>query len=109
MQNGLPAEEVAFFARYVAGTYAAEMDEPERRLAARVSAEMSGLPADFVDSYPARVRAVSPTAVNAAIKRHVHARDLAITMVASAPAMKPRLRDAKLDESAVDVVPYDGY
>ena len=109
MQNGLPAEEVAFFARYVAGTQAAEMDEPERRLAARVSAEMAGLPADFVDSYPARVRAVSPAAVNAAIKRHVHARDLAITMVASASAMRPRLRDAKLDESAIDVVPYDGY
>jgi predicted Zn-dependent peptidase len=85
------------------------MDEPEHRLSARVSAEMAGLPADYVDSYPARVRALSPAAVNAAIKRHVHARDLAITMVASAPAMKPRLLDAKLDASAIDVVPYDGY
>ena len=85
------------------------MDEPEHRLAARVSAEMAGLPADHVDTYAARVRAVTPDAVNAAIKRHVHARDLAITMVATAPVMKPLLRGAKIEDSAIDVVPYDGY
>ena len=86
MEKGLsPADEVAFFQRFLIGSHAAEMDVPEQRLAARVSAEIAGLPADFVDSYAARVSAVSPAEVNAAIKRHVHARDLAITMVASAP------------------------
>ena len=109
MQNGLRPDEVAFFSRYVAGTHAAEMDEPEHRLAARVTAEMAGLPPDHVDGFAARVRAVTPDAVNAAIKRHVRARDLAITMVASAPVMKPLLRDAKIEDSAIDVVPYDGY
>jgi len=67
------------------------------------------LPADFVDSFAARVAAISPAEVNAAIKRHVHARDLAITMVATAPVMKKLLLSAKLQESAIDVVPYDAY
>ena len=109
MEKGLTAEEVAFFRRFVAGTHAADMDVPEHRLDARVTAEMAGLPADFVDSYAARVQALSPADVNAAIKRHVHARDLAITMVASAAAMKARLIAAKVQESAIDVVPYDHY
>jgi predicted Zn-dependent peptidase len=109
MQKGLSADEVAFFQRFVAGSYAAEMDDPDHRLAARVTAEIAGLPPDFVDTYPARVRALSAAEVNAALKRHVHAKDMAITMVATASDMKPRLLDAKIKESAIDVVPYDGY
>ena len=108
MEKGLSPADVAFFQRFLIGSQAAEMDVPEQRLAARVAAEVAGLPADFVDSYGARVSAVSPAEVNAAIKRHVHARDLAITMVASAPVMKKLLTDAKIQESAIDVVPYDG-
>jgi zinc protease len=109
MQKGLTAEEVAFFQRFVAGAYAAAMDDPDHRLAARVTAEIAGQAPDFVDTYPARVRALTPAAVNAALKRHVHAKDLAITMVATAKDMKPRLLDAKIQETAIDVVPYESY
>jgi zinc protease len=109
MQKGLTADEVAFFQRFVAGAYESEMDDPGHRLAARVTAEIAGLPPDFVDSYPSRVRALSAAEVNAALKRHVHAKDLAITMVATAADMKRRLLEAKIQESAIDVVPYDGY
>jgi zinc protease len=109
MENGLTDGEVEFFKRFLAGSYASEMDVPEHRLEARVAAEVAGLPADFVDSYAARLGAVTPAEVNAAIKRHVHARDLAITMVASAPVMKKLLVDAKVGDSAIDVVPFDGY
>ena len=56
-----------------------------------------------------RVEALTPAAVNAVIKRRVHARDLAITMVATGSVMKKLLVDAKVQESAIDVVPYDGY
>ena len=109
MEKGLSPADVAFFQRFLIGSQAAEMDVPEQRLAARVAAEVAGLPADFVDSFGARVSAVSPAEVNAAIKRQVHARDLAITMVASAPVMKKLLTGAKIQESAIDVVPYDGF
>jgi predicted Zn-dependent peptidase len=109
MEKGLSADEVSFFKRFLIGTHASEMDQPEHRLAARVTAEIAGLPADFVDTYAERIDALTPAAVNAAIKRHVHARDLAITMVATASVMKKLLVDAKVQESAIDVVPYDSY
>ena len=85
------------------------MDDPAHRLDARVSAEMAGLPADWVDTLPARLAAVKPAAVNAALKRKVRARDLAITMVASAPVMKKLLGASKIRDSDVDVVPWGGY
>jgi zinc protease len=109
MEDGLTPTEVEFFKRFLIGSHASEMDVPEHRLDARVSAEIAGLPPDFVDSYPARIAALTPADVNGAIKRRVHARDLAITMVASAPVMKKLLLDSKVKESAIDVVPFDGY
>jgi zinc protease len=109
MDKGLSADDVAFFKRFLIGSHASDMDVPEQRLAARVSAEVAGLPADFVDSYAERINALTVTAVNAAIKRRVRARDLAITMVATAPVMKKLLVEAKVQEGAIDVVPYDSY
>jgi predicted Zn-dependent peptidase len=109
MEKGLSADDVAFFKRFVIGSHASEMDVPEHRLDARVGAEVAGLPADFVDTYAERLGALTPADVNAAIKRRVHAHDLAITMVATASVMKKLLVDAKVAESAIDVVPYDSY
>jgi len=109
MDKGVSAEDVAFFKRFLIGSHASDMDVPEHRLAMRVTAEVAGLPADFAESFPERVNALTPAVVNAAIKRHVHARDLAITMVATAAVMKKLLVDAKVQESAIDVVPYDSY
>jgi predicted Zn-dependent peptidase len=109
MEKRLEPARVDFFKAFLAGSYASEMDVTERRLDARLSAELAGLPADFVDSFPRRVRAVSAEEVNGAIARQVHARDLAITMVASAPVMKKLLVDAKIKETAIDVVGFESY
>ena len=109
MEKGLDAQQVAFFQRFLAGSHAAEMDAPEHRLAARVTDEVSGRPPDYLETFAARVAAATPAEVNAAIKKHVHARDLAITMVATAASMRKLLLEAKVQESAIDVVPYDGY
>jgi zinc protease len=109
MNKGIDADTAEFFKRYLVGSHASAMDDPDHRLAARVTAEIAGLPPDHVDSYPERIRAQTPAAINAAIKRRVHARDLAITMVASAPVMKKLLNDAKVQDTAIDVVRYDEY
>jgi zinc protease len=108
-REGISAERVRFFREFLAGSYAAEMDAPERRLAARVGAEIEGLPPDAVDTYPERVRAVTVEQVAAAIRRHVHADDLAITLVASADRILDRLVKSGIERGAIDVVRYDSY
>jgi zinc protease len=107
MEKGLDAARVSTFKAFVAGSYASEMDAPEHRLDARVSAEMAGLPPDFVDTFPTQVRAVTARQVNAAISKHVRARDLAITMVSTAATTKKLLLAAKIKESAIDVVGFE--
>ncbi|HVZ72564.1 MAG TPA: pitrilysin family protein [Polyangia bacterium] len=109
MDKGLTTERIEAFRKFLIGSHAADMDAPAHRLDARVTAEIAGLPADWVDTYAARLGAIKPAAVNAALKRHVHARDLAITMVATASVMKPLLVGAKIKDSAIDVVPFDSY
>jgi zinc protease len=106
---GVTTDQVAFFRNFLIGSHASDMDAPAHRMDARVSAEIAGLPADWVDALPARLAAIKPAAVNAALKRHVHAHDLAITMVASAPVMKKLLVGSRIKESDVDVVPWGSY
>ncbi len=103
------AARVRFFQNFLAGTFASDMDDPAHRLAARLGAELEGLPADFVDTYVERIRAVTPQQVAAAIGKHITADNLTITLVATASVVTARLTEARVDPGAIDVVAYDSY
>jgi zinc protease len=109
MKNGVTAERVRFFQSFLAGIYASDMDAPERRLSARVAAEIRGLPEDHVDTYVERLKAVTPEQVSAAIKAHVRADNLAITLVATADNLAKLLVKSGIDPAAIDIVKYDSY
>jgi predicted Zn-dependent peptidase len=109
MKEGVSAERLRFFQAFLAGTYASDMDAPERRLAARVAAELEGLPEDFVDTYVDRIKAVTPEQVATAIKTHVRADNLAITLVATADTLAKLLVRSGIDPGAIDIVKYDSY
>jgi zinc protease len=106
-KEGVSPDRLRFVQGFVIGGYAADMDDPQSRLAARVTAEINGLPPDEVDTFPERVRAVSPAAVAAAIQRHLDPQHLAITLVATAADLVPLLVKSKIQEGAIDVVPWD--
>jgi zinc protease len=108
-KEGLPPERLRFFQGFVAGSYAADLDDPVRRLDARVGAEVVGLPPDEIDTLPARIRAVTPEQVAGAIERHLDPDHLTITLVATAETTLPLLVRGKIDEGAIDVVPFDSY
>ncbi|MEO5769094.1 MAG: pitrilysin family protein, partial [Polyangia bacterium] len=112
MENGIDEQRLAFAKAFLAGSQVSEVDDPGQRLTARVNYEIAGngtLNAGFVDELPARVRAVTAAQVKAAVLRHLRARDLAITVVATAADLWTRLVDAKVQPGAIDVVPYDSY
>jgi zinc protease len=108
-KEGLTPERLRFFQGFVAGSYAADLDDPVRRLDGRVTAEVNGLPADEIDTLPARIRALTPEAVAGAIQRHLDPDHLTITLVATADTIVPMLVKAKIEEGAIDVVPFDSY
>lgn len=109
MDKGIPDGQLALAKTFLSGSLGSEMDDPDSRLEARVTAEITGLAADFVDTLPARVRATTAAEVRSAIARRVHARDMAITVVATAADFRKRLLDSKVAPSAVDVIPYEDY
>jgi zinc protease len=112
MENGIDEQRLAFAKEFLAGSQLAETDDPGDRLAARVTYEIAGngaLTAGFVDELPARIRAVTAAQVKAAVQRHIHARDLAITVVATAADLWTRLVNARVQPGAIDIVPYDSY
>jgi len=109
MQKGLDAPRLTFAKNALAGTLTTDMDDPDARLDARLTAELAGLPPTFLDELPARVQATTLAQVNAAISRRVHAHDLAITVVATASVLRPLLLGDKVQPGAIDVVPYDTF
>lgn len=106
-KDGLTEKRVGFFRDYLMGSHAADMDDPARRLLARVQAELHGLPPDHVDTLPARLRAVTAADVNRALRAHLHPQDLAITLVATAGPLVDKLVASGIDRGAIDVVPWD--
>jgi zinc protease len=106
-KEGISAERLRFVQGYMAGIWASDMDDPSRRLEARVTAEIDGLPADEIDTYPARLRAVTQADVAAAIEHHIDPDRLAITLLATAADVVPLLLKSKIEKGAIDVVPFD--
>ena len=109
MERGIDAGQLAAAQTVLEGATAVDMDEPARRLDARLTAEVAGLSPAFLDGLPARVRATTLAQVNEALRRHIHAHDLAITIVSTAEALRPRLLESGIKSGAVDVVPYDSF
>ena len=109
MEKGIDAERLAFAKSFLTGALGTEMDDPSHRLDARVTAEIVGLPAGFVDDLPARIQAVTAAQLAAVVARRIHARDLAITIVATAATLRPRLLEAKIQPGAIDVIPYQTF
>ncbi len=105
----LANERVAFFKRFLVGSFASDMDSPQRRLGARLEAEIEGLPENFLDTYVERLQRVTPAQVTAAINRQITPENLVITFVATAPGVVKRLTDAKIDAGAIDVVDYESF
>jgi len=109
MEKGIDADRLAFAKSFLTGALGTEMDDPSHRLDARVTAEIVGLPAGFVDDLPARIQAVTAAQLAAVVARRIHARDLAITIVATAATLRPRLLEAKIQPGAIDVIPYQTF
>jgi zinc protease len=108
-KEGVPDERLRFFQSFVSGAHASDMDDPARRLDARVTAETRGLPADEVDTFADRIRAVTPAEVRAALDRHLDPENLAITLVATSSVVRPLLIRSGIAEGAIDVVPFESF
>jgi zinc protease len=107
-KNGLADDKIEFGRANLAESFAFSLATPEERLDLRITAELAGLPPDYVDRFVARVGAVTPAQARAAVARQLRPADLEIVIVATAKELRPRLEAAGLlHDVAVEVVAYD--
>lgn len=107
VDGGLSAEEVAHARGYLEGSWAFDIDTPGERLDRRVETLLQGLPADWVDTFVPRLRALGVDEVNAALRRSWRPREAVCVLTATAETMLPRLDPAVV--GPVEVVDFQSY
>lgn len=91
VRDGVTADEVDFTKSYLANSHAFSIDTPERLLSERLSARLNGRPDDFVETFVARVEAVTREQANAALRAHLSPGAQVASVVATAAELRPAL------------------
>lgn len=110
VRDGVTPEELAFARSYLASSFAFGIATPEDRLELRMALEQANLPADYPETFPSRIAAVTLEETRAAMRAHLSPEDLRICVVSTAEALLPRLEGAGLTgRMSVEVVRFDEY
>ncbi len=107
VNGGVTPREVGFIQRYLVRSHAFEVDTAAKRLHQGLDVELLGLPADYFSGWLDKVRAVTPEAASAAVKRRIHAEDLLVVVVGTASQVLEPLRAAVPRLAEASVVPFD--
>ena len=97
------ATELALVKSFVVGRFALNLETAEDVVATLVSLAIYGLPDDSLDTYRARVSAVTPEVAAHLARSVFHPDDLAIVLVGPAEQLLPQLEAF----GPVEVVPND--
>jgi zinc protease len=110
VSNGITADELEFVRGYLASSFAFSIATPEDRLELRTSLELAGLPPDYAQTFPSRIRDITLDDTRRAIERWLTPTDLEICVVSTAGELIPKLDAAGLTSRfTVDQVAYDSY
>ena len=83
----VPASEFEEAKRAIVASFALSLENPAAILNYYVQSWTFGLPADYWDTYPARIAAVTPEQAQAAARKYWDANRLHIVAVGDAPAI----------------------
>jgi zinc protease len=103
---GLTAKELQFTKDFLIGSQQLALETAERELAQRMRGLELGLPEDEVDRFAERIRAVTVSDIQKALKRHVKPENLVAVVVGSAADLREKLAASK-SGFAVEVIAAD--
>jgi len=107
VKHGLTPEELDFSRDYLVNAAAFATDTPAKHADELVRLEVLGLPADYLETYAARIRAVTSKQVQAAVERHLHPQDVVVTVLCTASELVEEVRGVAGVKTPVAVLPYD--
>jgi len=105
--KGITTRELSFIKRYLARSYAFEIDTAAKRMHQALDVELLDLPADYYSGYIAHVEGVTLETANGAVSRRLGAKDLLITVVGTASEILEPVRAAIPELASHEVVPFD--
>jgi zinc protease len=88
----VPASELADAKRAIVGSFAGDLESPDQVLSYYVTNWLYSLPADYWDTYPARISAVTADEAQAAAKKYWDPARLQIVAVGDATKITEILR-----------------
>ncbi len=92
-REGVTDAEVRRAKSYLAGQFPLKIEPPEARAYQLAMIHFFGLPEDYMETYPARIEAVSPADVERVIHRHFPLDDLLIVLLGKADEIEAGVRD----------------
>jgi predicted Zn-dependent peptidase len=90
-EEKVPADELEASKRSIAASFALSLEQPTRVLSFAISRKIYGLPADYWDSYPARVMAITADDVQRVARKYLNPDGLQLVAVGDAGKIKPIL------------------
>jgi zinc protease len=107
VDRGLSAAELRRAKKYLIKSHAFDLDTAAKRLEPQLDTELYDLPPDWHPTYVQQVKAVTREGAAAAVKRHLSARDLAISIVATVTDDLLRGLRSLPGVTSVDTIPFD--
>ncbi len=93
VERGSPAKGLRFAQGYLVGARGMDLDTAEKRLDQRLGPALLGLPETFWDGYVERVRAVSKSEADDAVRARIRPEDAAVSIVGDADRLVPALAE----------------
>jgi len=105
-QGNVTPQELGFARDYLAGVYPIESETAEQVADRVLTVAAFGLPADYNNTYPEQVRAVTTAQVDAMSQKYLSAKDLDIVLVGNVSAFRDDLKKA-LPDAEFQEIPLD--
>jgi zinc protease len=107
IDDGVTEREVSLAKKFLANSFAFEIDTAVKRLDHRLQAAAWGLPATYFSEYTKRIAAVTAREASEATRARISAKDLLYTVVATASEHRAGIERAIPDVRGVYVHPYE--
>ena len=107
VEKGLTPRELAFIKKYLARSYAFEVDTASKRVHQALDVELLALPADYYSGHIAHVEAVTVEATNEALKRRLDPKNLLVVVVGTAGDILEPIQKAIPNLASTEVLPFE--
>ena len=104
---GITPKELSFVKKYLARSYAFDVDTASKRLHQALDVELLDLPADYYSGYVDHVEAVTREAANAAVAKRLSLTDQLYVVVGTAADLLATIQEKISNLESTEVVPFD--